>query len=67
MSAERSVVRIQLAARISKFRLVVSLILPDVKWYRVSLDLETQHVCRYVLETSSQGLRPESAAALAVS
>ena len=44
LSAERSVVRIQLAARISQFQLAESLILPDVERYRISLDLGNVHM-----------------------
>ena len=39
MPAKRSVVRVQLTARtLQKLRLTVSLILPYVKWYTISLD-----------------------------
>ena len=36
-----------------KFRLAVPLILPDVKWYRISLDLGIQHECIYVVDICS--------------
>ena len=39
MLAERTVDQIQLATYFSKFWLAVLVILPDVKWYRISLDL----------------------------